>query len=55
MSKCKANLNITGYFFINDSDLKFTKDGQIKVKRKYGKFKREVYKFEGKYNKKDEM
>lgn len=30
---------------MNSSDLKFNKKGEIEIKRKYGKFKRPVFKF----------
>ena len=45
-NKCKAKGNtVINTFFMNESDI-VIKDGKVRVKRKYGKFKREAYKIE---------
>jgi hypothetical protein len=43
MSKCEKELgNIKSIRIINQSDMLY-EDGKLRMKRRYGKFKREVY------------
>jgi hypothetical protein len=56
MSKCEKELgNIKSIHVINQSDMVY-EDGKLRMKKKYGKFKREVYNLdlEKKLNKKNE-
>jgi len=55
MSKCEKELgNIKSIQIINQSDMVY-EDGKLRMKRKYGKFKREVYNLDlEKLNKKNE-
>lgn len=55
MSKCGKELgNIKSIQIINQSDMVY-EDGKLRMKRKYGKFKREVYHLDiGELNKKNE-
>lgn len=43
MKKCNDKLNIVAYYIIDEKDLKY-KNGKFRLKRKYGKHKREVIK-----------
>ena len=45
MEKCNDNLNIVAYYFIDEKDLKY-ENGYVRIKRKYGKHKREIIKIE---------
>tara|TARA_Y100000361_G_scaffold31002_1_gene25897 strand:+ start:1065 stop:1211 length:147 start_codon:yes stop_codon:yes gene_type:complete len=43
MEKCKQKLNIKCVYFINPKDIKeISEEKGIVMKRKYGKFKREI-------------
>ena len=44
--KCKDTLKVKYVLFINPSDIKKTDDGSFQLKRKYGKFKREVKRYD---------
>lgn len=45
MSDCKLKTEIKTIYFLNKTDYKIV-DGEFKIKRKYGKFNREIYKYE---------
>jgi hypothetical protein len=56
MSKCEKELgNIKSIQMINQNDMVY-KDGKLRMKKKYGKFKREVYNLDlEKLNNKNEV
>jgi hypothetical protein len=43
MNKCNDKLNIVAYYIIDEKDVKY-ENGNVILKRKYGKHKREVIK-----------
>jgi hypothetical protein len=53
MSKCEKKLgNIKSIQIINQNDMLY-EDGKLRMKRKYGKFKREVWQYKSSDKRKD--
>lgn len=49
MNQCNDKINIVAYYFIDEKDLKY-ENGKVRLKRKYGKYKREIIKIKNEKN-----